>query len=178
MQRQLLELAATPDALPYLIREENIALFERQKVYSRQEIMSRYEILLENYCKVISIEAHTMLDLANQEILPAVMKYAGRVGRDGADKLRLVKDLDLSFEQKLLTRLTALINGIGEKTGELDRAARELEQAGDSLARARFCRDAVFRRMQELRALVDDAETIVDKQAWPFPGYGELLITK
>ena len=122
-RRGLLDLPSTPDALPYLIREENIALFERQKVYSREEILSRYEILLENYCKVISIEAHTMLDMANQEILPAVMRYAGQVARDGADAWRLVEDLDLEYEKKLLRRLAGLINGLGEKTQELDQAS-------------------------------------------------------
>ena len=177
-RRGLLDLPSTPDALPYLIREENIALFERQKVYSREEILSRYEILLENYCKVISIEAHTMLDMANQEILPAVMRYAGQVARDGADAWRLVEDLDLEYEKKLLRRLAGLINGLGEKTQELDQASRGLDAAGDSLGKARYCREVIFRRMQALRALADEAETLVDKRMWPFPGYGELLITK
>ena len=177
-RRGLLDLPSTPDALPYLIREENIALFERQKVYSREEMLSRYEILLENYCKVISIEAHTMLDMSNQEILPAVMRYAGQVARDGADAWRLVEDLQLHYEQKLLRRLTDLVNGIGENTEELDRAARGLDAAGDSLSKAKYCREVIFQRMQALRALVDEAETIVDKRVWPFPGYGELLITK
>jgi len=177
-RRGLLELPSTPDALPCLISEENIAFFERQKVYSREELMSRYEILLENYCKVISIEAHTMLDMANQEILPAVMKYAGNVARDGAAARQLAADLDLDYEQKLLRRLTRLINGMGEKIGALEQAVSGLDQAGDALARARYCRDVIFRQMQALRALADEAETITDKSLWPFPGYGELLTTK
>ncbi len=177
-KRGLLDLPSTPDALPCLIAEKNIALFERQKVYSREELLSRYEILLENYCKVISIEAHTMLDMANQEILPAVMRYAGRVARDGAAARQMRADLDLQYEEKLLGRLTALINGIGGKIGELDEAARGLDAAGDSLGKARYCRDVIFARMQELRALADEAETITDKSLWPFPGYGELLTTK
>ena len=87
-------------------------------------------------------------------------------------------DLDLQYEEKLLGRLTALINGIGGKIGELDEAARGLDVAGDSLGKARYCRDVIFARMQELRALADEAETITDKSLWPFPGYGELLTTK
>ena len=176
-ERGLLDLSATPDALPFLISDENVALFERQKVYSRQELLSRYEIQLENYCKVISIEAHTMLDMVNQEILPAVMAYSGRVARDAADKRRLMADLDLRFEQKLICRLTELINAIGEKTEELNRTVQGME-AGDPLSQARYCRDSVFRQMQALRGLVDEAETIVDKRLWPFPGYAELLTTK
>ena len=176
-RRGLLDLPATPDALPYLITDENVALFERQKVYTRQELYSRYEIQLENYCKVISIEAHTMLDMANQEILPAIMAYSGRVARDAADKARLLDDLEPAFEKRLLRRLTALINQIGEKTEELSRALQRMD-AADPLAQARYCRDCVFTHMQSLRALADEAETIVDKRLWPFPGYGELLTTK
>ena len=178
-KRGLLDLPSVPDALPYLLHGENIALFERQQVYTGEELHSRYEIQLENYCKVISIEAHTMLEMVNQEILPAVMAYAGRVARDGAEKKRLVEDLDLSYEQKLLRRLTELINAIGEKNDALRRALLDLENVGsDPLAQARHCRDSVFHGMQELRALVDEAEGIVQDQAWPFPGYGELLTTK
>ena len=177
-KRGLLDLPSTPDALPCLIAEKNVALFERQKVYSREELLSRYEILLENYCKVISIEAHTMLDMMNQEILPAVMRYAGRVGRDGADKKKLLPDVNPVYEEKLVRRLTELINDMGWHTEALRNTVDRLDAAGDSLAKARYCRDEIFARMQELRALADEAETITDKAVWPFPGYGELLTTK
>ena len=177
-RRGLKHLPSTPDALPYLITEENIALFERQQVYSRQELLSRYEILLENYCKVISIEAHTMLDMMNQEILPAVIKYAGQVGRSAAEQKRLLPDLNPVYEEKLVSRLTNLINDMGWQTEELAKALNGLEDTGDSLAQARYCRETVFRNMQSLRALADEAETITDESAWPFPGYAELLTTK
>ena len=177
-ERGLLDLPSTPDALPYLISEENVALFERQRVYTRQELNSRYDILLENYCKVISIEAHTMLDMVNQEILPAILAYSGQVARDASAKRQLCADLNLSFEQKLVHRLAALIDEIGAKTGELERAVQDYDTTADALAQARYCRDRIFQCMQALRGPVDEAETIVDKRLWPFPGYGELLTTK
>ena len=177
-ERGLLDLPSTPDALPYLISEENIALFERQRVYTRQELNSRYDILLENYCKIISIEAHTMLDMVNQEILPAILAYSGQVARDASAKRQFCADLDLSFEQKLVHRLTALIDEIGKKNGELEQAVQGYDAAADALAQARYCRDRIFHCMQALRGPVDEAETIVDKRLWPFPGYGELLTTK
>ncbi len=177
-ERGLLNLPSTPDALPYLISEENVALFERQRVYTRQELNSRYDILLENYCKVISIEAHTMLDMVNQEILPAILAYSGQVARDASAKRQFCAELNLSFEQKLVHRLAALIDEIGEKTGELERAVQSYDAAADALAQARYCRDRIFLCMQALRGPVDEAETIVDKRLWPFPGYGELLTTK
>ena len=176
--RGLMDLPATPDALPYLITEENIALFERQRVYSGEELRSRYEILLENYCKVISIEAHTMLDMMHKEILPAVIRFSGDVARAALQKRELMPDVQRTAEEKLVRRLTALINGIDGAADALAQSLDQLEEAESPLARARHCRDAIFRRMQEARALADEAEGIVDKDAWPFPGYGELLTTK
>ncbi len=178
-ERGLLNLPSTPDALPYLITDENVALFERQRVYTRQELHSRYDVQLENYCKVISIEAHTMLDIVNKEIIPAISAYSGNVARDGADKRRLLPDVEPVYEQKLLRRLTGLINEIGAHNEALHEAIQALDDLpADPLAQARHCRDCVFKRMQELRALADEAESIVDEKLWPFPGYGELLTTK
>ena len=177
--RGLLDLPSTPDALPYLITDENVALFERQRVYTRQELHSRYDIQLENYCKVISIEAHTMLDIVNKEIIPAISAYSGKVARDGADKWRLLPDVQPVYEQKLLRRLTDLLNAIGAKNEALQEAVLAFDAVeNDSLSQARHCRDSIFQRMQELRASVDEAESIVDEKMWPFPGYGELLTTK
>ncbi len=177
-ERGLLDLPSTPDALPYLISEDNIALFERQRVYTRQELFSRYEIQLENYCKVISIEAHTMLDLTNQEILPAVIAYAGKVASAANAQKTLLPDLQLNCEKNLVRKLSELSNAIQEKNEALRQSVDALNPADDPLTQARHCRDGIVKNMEELRALVDEAELIVDDQCWPFPGYGQLLTTK
>ena len=177
-ERGLLDLPATPDALPYLIHEDNIALFERQRVYTREELYSRYEIQLENYCKIISIEAHTMLDMVNQDILPAVISYAGQVADSAEKQSRLLVGLKPAYETKLVHRLTELINGIGESNEALRDSVAALEKTETPLKQARLCRDRIVRDMDALRALVDEAELIVDGSVWPFPGYGQLLTTK
>jgi len=177
-RRGLLDLPATPDALPYLITEENIALFERQRVYTRQELHSRYDIQLENYCKVISIEAHTMLDIVNKEILPAVIAYAGQVAQSASARRAFLPGLEMPCEEALVRRLSKLTDGISRRTEKLRLALDALDEGSDALAQARHCRDSIFAAMQALRALVDEAETIVDERLWPFPGYGELLTTK
>ena len=177
-QRGLLDLPSTPDALPYLIKEENIALFGRQHVYSREELHSRYEIQLENYCKIISIEAHTMLDMVNQKIVPAIIAYTGQVARSALDQKAFLPALPLKPEEKLVRRLNALLSGIDEKKEALEQSMNALDDSWDHIRRARHCRDQVFENMQALRSLVDDAERIVDRKMWPIPGYGELLTTK
>ena len=177
-KRGLLDLPSTPDALPYLITEDNIALFERQRVYTRQELYSRYEIQLENYCKIISIEAHTMLDLANQEILPAVIEYAGKVASSAASRKALLPDLPLPCEEKLARKLSSLTCAMQEKIDALRESVDSLDPSDDPLAQARHCRDSIVANMEALRALADEAEMIVDDRLWPFPGYGQLLTTK
>jgi glutamine synthetase len=146
-------------------------------VYTRQELNSRYDILLENYCKVISIEAHTMLDMVNQEILPAILAYSGQVARDASAKRQLCADLNLSFEQKLVHRLAALIDEIGAKTGELEQAVQGFDTTADPWPRPGTAGIAFSTACSPARP-VDEAETIVDKRLGPFPGYGELLTTK
>ncbi|MBR1586137.1 MAG: glutamine synthetase III [Clostridia bacterium] len=176
--RGLLDLPSTPDALPYLIADENVALFERQGVYTGEELHSRYEILLENYSKVIAIEAHAMLDIVNKEILPAIIAYAGNVAQAASSQRDFLPDVPLRSEEKLVRTLARLIDGISERTEALSGSMLAIDLADDPLTKARACRDDVFQRMQEVRALVDEAEGIVDARAWPFPGYGELLTTK
>ena len=176
--RGLLDLPSTPDALPYWITPENITLFERQRVYTGEELHSRYEISLENYCKVISIEAHTMLDLVRKEIIPSVIDYSGQIASAALSKRSLIPDLPLPCEESLVRKLSRLISGIDEKTALLERAVQALDQFTCPLQKARYCRESVFEGMQALRSLVDDAESIVDDRLWPFPGYGDLLTTK
>ena len=177
-RRGLLNLPSTPDALPYLIQPRNIAMFERQRVYTGEELHSRYEIQLENYCKVISIEANTMLDMVNKEIIPAVMRYSRDVADAALAKRSLIPDLPMPQEEKLVRKLTGLLSGIGERAEMLKESIASLDQAETPLAKARHCRDSIFAAMQELRTLVDEAETITDETIWPFPGYSALLTTK
>jgi len=177
-KRGLLNLPSTPDALPYLIQPRNIALFERQRVYTSEELHSRYEIQLENYCKIIAIEGHTMLDMVNKEIIPAVITYSKTVSDSALAKRAFLPDLSLPCEEKLVRNLNKLLCGISEKAMELEACMNALPALQTPLARARHCRDSIFQAMEALRILVDQAEMITDEKAWPFPGYGKLLTTK
>ena len=119
-----------------------------------------------------------MLDLTNQEILPAIIEYAGRVAASAAARKALLPDLPMTCEEKLMRRLSALTSGIQEKTEALRESLESLNAAADPLAQARHCRDSIVKNMEALRALADEAEVIVDDKLWPFPGYGQLLTTK
>ena len=177
-QRGLLNLPSTPDALPYLIQPRNVALFERQRVYTAEELHSRYEIQLENYCKIIAIEGHTMLDMVKQGVIPAIIGYTGKLSQAAVAKRNFLPDLDLSCEEGLVRRLNELLIGIQEGVIALEERMNALQQQENPLARARHCRDQIFSAMEALRALSDQAEMITEESAWPFPGSAHLLSTR
>ncbi|MBS5737687.1 MAG: glutamine synthetase III [Clostridiales bacterium] len=171
-KRGLLNLRSTPDCLPYLLKEKNIELFTTHKVYSEVEIRSRYEILLENYSKVIHIEAMTMIDMVNHDILPAISSYTKELLKTAA----MQKEFGVSsYEAERAKKLSALAGCIYEKVAILEEALINVSDKTDLLEEAQTYKSDVFVKMQELRACVDEAETITASDFWPLPSYGELL---
>ena len=175
--RGLSELRTTPDCIPTLRREKNVALLTRRGIFTAEEIASRYEIMLENYTKTIQIEAATMDDIAGREILPAVSACAAATADAAAKKRALVPTLQCAYETKQVERLGALADGIAERLGALERAMLAVEETQEPENRAFTIRDILLPRMTELRAVCDEAETATGKAYWPFPTYDELLFS-
>jgi glutamine synthetase len=175
--RGLLNLRTTPDALPYFISENNISLFTRHKIFKENELHSRYEILLENYNKVLNIEALTMLDMVKKEIIPAIVAY----NRDLAESVAVKKSIGIDVEGDacvfIAGKLTKLTNCLYAKSEILDKMVIDAYDYADALKRAYYYRDNVLPAMLELRAVTDEAETMVGKKYWPFPTYDTLLFS-
>lgn len=174
-RRGLLNLPTTPDCLPYLLKDKNIKLFAEHKVFSRQEIEARYEIYLESYCKNVRIEALTMTDMTNKDILPAVSAYfktlcdtVKTMGRAGIDPSG-------SYEQVMAEKLAALSRKIFSAVHGLSQAVDGLSEAGDAARESELIRDRVLPQMNLLREYVDAAESITAEEYWPYPSYGDLL---
>ena len=174
-RRGLLNLRTTPDCLPYLIAPKNLELFARHRIYTAEEARSRYEILLDNYCKMLNIEAMTMIDMVRREILPAVSLYSGKVADAALKKKSLGIDACTGYEEKLVGKLSSLTSAIDSRCDALETALYEIKASDDLYRLACGYRDRVFIAMQELRAAVDEAESVTDARAWPFPTYGDLL---
>ena len=174
-ERGLLNLRTTPDAIPMLIQKDNMEMLIAHKVYTESEIRSRYEILLENYCKVVRIEALTMVDMAKKEILPAVEAYVSSLVSVASAKRSLDADIPSCYEQKLIKRLATLVDTIDCRTASLESDMVKLDTMGDFTEEAAFIRDKVIPQMSELRVVVDEAETMTAENYWPFPTYGDLL---
>ncbi|MBQ7752412.1 MAG: glutamine synthetase III [Treponema sp.] len=177
-KRGLYNLKSTPEALPHILDEKNIKVFEKFGVYSKVELTSRYEIHNENYSKIINIEAETMLEMAKKDILPAASKYANKLAETIGLKKSVCSECDASYESEMLKKVSALTSSIFAKTSTLEAAvaeAKSVSDKGDSGKTALFYREKVFAAMGELRAVADELEVVTPKELWPFPSYGDLL---
>ncbi len=161
--------------MPRLLDKKNIDMLTSEGVYTEAELHSRYEIMLENYCKTVSIEALTMADMAKKEILPAVEAYAADTARAAAAKRGLDPDCACTYERGLVRRLSTLCDVIAANTEALEDSMLHLHDAADVTAESCAIRDDVLPRMRELRAAADEAESITSAKYWPYPTYSELL---
>jgi glutamine synthetase len=174
-KRGLSNLKTTVDALPKLVDDKNVALFTKFGVLSESEVHSRYEINLENYVKTINIEALTMVEMANKEIIPAVVSYMKVLSDTAAQKKAVSDAISVEFETALLEKLSALVAGAYEKAGALEAVIEGIEASGDVTAQATYVKDQVLPAMDALREKADALEPMVAKKYWPYPTYGELL---
>ena len=174
--RGLLNLPSTPDCVPYYLAEKNVALFARHRVYSETEIRARYQIKLENYCKVLHMEAQTMLDMSWKEILPATSRYVRELTETALAKRSLSPDTDCGFETTLANTLGALTASAAGKVRALERVLNELPNT-DSLTLARYYREHVLKAMDSLRVDIDEMERLTASSFWPLPTYSDLLFS-
>ncbi len=175
-KRGLANIRTTIEASKALIAPKNIAVMEKHGVLSKVEMESRYEISLENYIKVINIEALTMIEMAKRQILPAVIKFA----TDVAASINTIKATgvvaDLSAQTELLTEVSSLAAALKKNIAGLEEAnAKAANAHGDTYEQAALYRFDVFEKMAALRETADALETLVDAKVWPMPTYGELL---
>ncbi|AEJ19789.1 glutamine synthetase III [Gracilinema caldarium] len=174
-RRGLPNVRATVDVLPVLVQPEIIALFETHQILTKEEIESRYHIYLERYSKQINIEAGVMISMVRRSIFPGVSAYAGALARDAAS-LAAIGAVSAPQEKKA-KRIAELLNEINEDTDKLEKVLTEAQETEDAFIQAKAYREKVVSQMGVLRGKVDALEKIVDKKAWPFPGYEELLFT-
>jgi len=172
-KRGLLNLRSTVDALPLLKSEENIALFERHGVLNKAEINSRVDIILENYSKTLHIEALTLLDMMNRDVIPAITAYTNLLCETVNNK-KLI-GIDSSVEYELIRKLSAANKEIFTLTAQLKMALSSAERSRDVLERATEYHNTILKLMADIRKYSDSAESVVPNNYWPYPSYGDLL---
>lgn len=172
-KRGLLNLKSTPEAIPYLGNEKNVALFAKHHIFTEAEVKSRVEILLENYSTTISIEAATALDMFHKDILPAVAAYTEDLTKAVLDKK--AAGISAGFEAELADKLSKLSAEMYAASLKLDADLKAAEEIECSKKQATFYHDVVVADMEALRSVVDAAEALTGGKYLPYPTYGELL---
>ncbi len=173
--RGLSNLRTTPDAMPHLLDKKNVDMLTSHKVYSETELKARCEIMLDNYCKTVQIEANTMVDMANRQILPAVSAFAAELAQTAAAKQSVNPALACQYEGDLVKTLSTLTDQIAERTKQLEKAIIQVQTIEGIEAQSCEIRDLLLGKMASLREVCDEAETLTSEKYWPFPTYGDLL---
>ena len=175
-RRGLYNLKSLPDAFAHFLDRKNIDLFVKNKIVTEAEYRARYEIELETYCKQINIEALTMIDMAKKKITPAVTAFVRELTDAALAKKALSAAIPTSVEEDLIISLSNKLVCFVKKTSELeDSVLNAGDNSVDPLERARYFRENIFAKMQELRAVGDSMETETAADFWPYPSYTELL---
>ena len=173
-KRGLPNIPCMVEAVPYLASEKSVSIFERLGVMNKAELEARAEVMLENYAKKINIEALTMIEMANEEIIPAVMSYQADLAKGAAE----IKALGIEPSVQI-----SLLKTISDKLAELKAATVALEEkvegahalADDIPSWSKYYHDEVFGSFDAVRKPADELEKELPKDAWPFPTYEQLL---
>ena len=176
-RRGLCNMGNTVDALPAYINEKNVAMFSRHGVLTRDELEARYNIHLENYCKVMTIEGNTLLDMTRRQILPAVSKYSDELATALFHKKNCGISLSSKMEEATLRKLADLSGKLYNTCDALERAISKAPAMDGGIKAACYYRDEVDARRQKASALINQLETITSAQHWPFPTYADILFS-
>ena len=176
-KRGLLNLHSTVEALPYYIKPENVAMFEKHGVLTKTEVYSRYEIQLESYWKQVSIEALTMVDMIRKDLLPAAAAYMKELSETANSKKQFSPDLCCGFERRMLEKISPLATEVCKKVAALEDAVNTDQEFKDALEEATYFRNTVFTQMAETRVAADQLEPLIGSAYLPYPTYGELLFS-
>ena len=173
-KRGLMNLRCSPDAYDTLISPKNISVFEEFGIYSSVELHSRYEILNEEYSKTIHIEALTLIDMINRQVLPAVFGYANEIAAGIATKKQVLPEMSFDAETDRLAKIESFASELHRATEELDKAV-VLSGEREGSALAHYSHNEIIPAMEEVRKYADELELIVGQKNWPYPTYGEML---
>ena len=174
-RRGLSDFSNTVEVTPHYTDEKNIRLFEKHRVLSATEIASRQEVLLENYSKTLNVEALTMIDLTERDIIPAVLSYQSELLKEYNRKKESGLKLSAKPEEELLQKIADFTEKAYLRVEKLKEDVEKSKSITETLPAAKFARNTLFEDMASLREAVDTLETLVATDFWPFPSYGEML---
>ena len=178
-KRGLYNLVSTPDALPHFIDEKNERLLTSHHIFTDAELHSRYEIKMENYVKTLHIEANTLVEIIQKDLLPSITTYMEKLAQTASLMKSVVPGISVSAEASLLSRLTELAETMTKdlETLKADTAMAEYEVDKDLLKSAKLYQSVVLTDMEKVRVSADAAEALIPDSILPYPTYGKLLFS-
>ena len=175
-RRGLCNYRSTPDCVPHLLDAKNAELFRHNRVFSETELRARCEIVLDHYAKEVRIEALTLLDMLRKDVLPAVSRFTGALSATAHEKKKLCGESACRYEKTAAAELSASASKLWDGAEKLEKAVRRIDDGRLSTESAvEICRGEILPEMETLREISDGAELIMDRAAWPYPSYGEIL---
>ena len=175
--RGLSNLKTTADAMPHLLDQKNMDMLMSHKIFTETELHSRCEIMLENYCKTVNIEGHTMVDMVRKNYLPSIEEYLYSLARTTSMMKSVSDHVKCNYEVSTMERLSELTDYILDRVRDLEKALEDLKGMEDIMNTSERIRDDVIPKMEHLRKHVDEAEMLMPEKCWPFPSYGKLLFS-
>ncbi len=174
-RRGLPNITCMVDAIGAMTDDRNVEMFEKHGVFTRTELESRAEVMYETYSKTVHIEALTMIDMAKKQIVPSVIRYQTGL----ADSINSIKaacpDLDTSVQEDLMKDISFNLKEMYSNLAALEDVIVKAEAMEEGEEQSYYYRQVVFEAMEALREPADRLEMLVDKKAWPFPSYGDLI---
>ncbi|MBR4725738.1 MAG: glutamine synthetase III [Lachnospiraceae bacterium] len=175
--RGLSNLKTTADAMPHLLDEKNMKMLMAHKVFTESELHSRCEIMLENYCKTVNIEGHTMVDMVRKSYLPAIEGYLFDLAQATSYMKSVSENVKCKYETSTIERLSELTDNILENVEALEGSLENLKGYSEIIETSKAVRDDLIPKMDALRKNVDEAEMLTSEKCWPVPSYGQLLFS-
>ena len=173
-KRGLLNNKNTADAVPVFFEKKNIDVFVRNGVYTEQEAVARGEVALENYSKIINIEALTMLDMAKQDIIPALSDYVAKLSANLTTKKSAVSGAPSLAETTLITELATLNDKLFTAVRKLEGDLANIDK-DDVRAASKAMAHTIIPDMEDVRTVADEAEKLAASNYWPYPSYSDML---
>ena len=157
-----------------MYEDKNVEVFVRQGVYTKEEAKARADIRLENYTKIINIEALTMVEMAKRDIIPAVSDFVADLCQNLAAKQAVCDKIPFETEKNLIARLSELNDKTSAAVAKLEADLKSVDQS-KVLEASKAMAHVIIPDMEEIRAYVDEMETLTSSDYWPYPTYFDLL---
>ena len=174
-KRGLLNLKTTPDAMSHYLAQKNIDMFQKHGVHTETEMKARYDIQMEEYCKVLKIEARTMVDICRKQILPASFNYLKDVATSVAQIKSILPATGCLSQIESVQKISSLCDELNMNIATLENLLDDSKKTNNSTDEAKFYSKEIVPAMETVRIVADKLETFVGKEYWPFPTYGDLL---